>query len=205
MAAYRARCVSAGPWLAALALLVLCLPGLVAAEATQKELDVKAACLLNFARFIDWPPVPTSGEAADLVIGVLGDDPYGPILDAMVRGETVAGRHIAIHRSQHVLDLRDCQMIYISSSEKARIAGILHDLGQLPILTVSDIDGFCHAGGIIQFTRVGSKIRFMINDTVARRELLQISAQLLSVGQIFSEDPGGASGAQKPGLARDPP
>ena len=60
--------------------------------ARASEYQVKAVFLFNFAQFVDWPASAFPDATAPLVIGVLGDDPFGPYLDETVRGETVRGR-----------------------------------------------------------------------------------------------------------------
>ena len=66
--------------------------GLAAQTPRASEYQIKAVFLFNFAQFVDWPPGAFPDSTAPLVIGVLGDDPFGPYLDETVRGETVRGR-----------------------------------------------------------------------------------------------------------------
>src|SRR5689334_15033090 len=83
-----------------------------ATEATQPPLEyqVKAAFLLNFTRFIEWPAADAP-PGAPFSICVLGDDPFNGALDRMVEGEAVNGRKLAvqrIHRQQQV----SCQIVF---------------------------------------------------------------------------------------------
>jgi hypothetical protein len=60
------------------------------------EYKVKAAFILNFARFVEWPENAFATPTSDLVIGVLGrDDPFGVTLDETIRGKTVDRRGFA--------------------------------------------------------------------------------------------------------------
>src|SRR5712691_6806881 len=63
----------------------------LAAQAAQaarpSEYQVKAVFLFNFAQFVDWPPEAVADSQAPLTIGVLGENPFGDVLDATVRGE----------------------------------------------------------------------------------------------------------------------
>jgi hypothetical protein len=61
------------------------------------EYQVKAAFLLNFTKFIDWPPEPDV-TATPSATCILGDDPFGPALDQMVNGETLQGRRLEVMR-----------------------------------------------------------------------------------------------------------
>ncbi len=60
--------------------------------------QVEAVFLFNFAQFVDWPPESFPDSQAPLIIGILGDDPFGPFLEQTVRGETVRGRPVEIRR-----------------------------------------------------------------------------------------------------------
>ena len=64
----------------------------VGAAVPPAEYRVKAVFLFNFAQFVDWPPDAFTAPGQPFVIGVLGKDPFGPELDAVVRGETVCLR-----------------------------------------------------------------------------------------------------------------
>ncbi len=154
------------------------------APAQSKEYQIKAAFLFNFAQFVNWPSGAFPGTNAPFCIGVLGDDPFSGALDATIQGETIDNHKIIVERSQNVADLKNCQMIFVSKSERKHVAEILSALDSKPILTVSEVDGFAERGGGINFYLAGTKVRFEINPGVAQSDGLKISAQLLSLGKI---------------------
>jgi hypothetical protein len=154
------------------------------AQAQSKEYQIKAAFLFNFAQFVDWPSAAFANTNAPFCIGVLGDDPFGGALDTTIQDEAIGNHKIIIERSQNVEDLKNCQMIFVSKSEKKHIGEILLDLDSKPILKVSEIDGFAQDGGGINFFLAGTKVRFEINPDAAQSDGLKISAQLLSLGKI---------------------
>lgn len=154
------------------------------AGAQSREYQIKAAFLYNFAQFVNWPPGAFANTNTPFCIGVLGDDPFGGALDATIQDETVNNHKIIVERSQKVEDLKNCQMIFVSKSEKRRVREILSELDSRPILTVSEVDGFAARGGGINFYLAGTKVRFEINPGVAQNDGLRISAQLLSLGRI---------------------
>jgi len=143
------------------------------------EYQVKAALLLNFAQFIDWPPNAFSSDSAPITIGVLGNDPFGSTLEETFAGETAQGRPITVKRSQQVEDLKDCHLLFISSSEKERIGNILQTVKDSSVVTVSEVEGFMVRGCIFNFVIEGKKVRFEINSRVAQNKKLKISSQLL--------------------------
>lgn len=157
---------------------------LPAQTAASREYQIKAAFLLNFAQFVEWPTNTPASTNQAFYIGILGEDPFGQALEQTVQGETIHNRRLVIQRSQRLENLKDCQLIFVSRSEKGRVGEILSRLDNRDILTVSDIDGFARRGGIINFYLEGNRVRFEINPASARRGGLKISSQLLSLGKI---------------------
>src|SRR5438094_9566146 len=88
-----------------------------AQTAPAPEYQVKAVFLFNFAQFVEWPTNAFPEARTPLVIGVLGDDPFGPFLDATVRRETVNGHPLAVQRYQRVDEIKECHILFISQSE----------------------------------------------------------------------------------------
>ena len=125
--------------------------GALKVPAQSREYQIKAAFLFNFAQFVDWPASAFTGDAAPFYVGILGDDPFGAALDETVQGEVIGNHKIIVVRSQKIDDLKSCQMIFVSKSEKQHITEILSDLDSRPILKVSEINGFAEHGGGINF------------------------------------------------------
>jgi len=160
----------------------------VRAEPADTEHQVKAAFLFNFAQFIEWPPSAFTNTNAPICIGILGADPFGESLDATVRDETIHGRTLVVRSSRKIEDLKDCQMIFISRSEKKNLDEIFAALKGKPVLTVGETEGFAERGGGINFYRDGNKVRFEINPAVTRQNGLRVSSELLSLGKIVTSE-----------------
>lgn len=155
------------------------------AQPTAPEYELKAAFLLHFAQFVEWP----QGKARDSIcLGVLGRDPFGSVLDQMAGGEAIRGRKLVIRRSAHIEGLKGCEFIFIPRSEKAETAELLALMADRPILTVGEINGFAEMGGVINFFLDGRKLRFEINPDAARRSGLKLSSQLLSLGRLVRDE-----------------
>lgn len=158
-----------------------------AAPPAPTEYDIKAVFLLNFTRFIEWPVSDDEvAENQPIVIGVLGDDPFGPGLDQAVRGERVNNRPLVVKRMTRLDGSMNCAALFISRSERHRIGEILERLKGQPVLTVSDIPQFAEAGGMVGLVSEGGKIRLRINVEVAKASSLAISSKLLRPAQIVS-------------------
>jgi len=167
------------------AMLHLAGSGLEAQAARPSEYQVKAVFLFNFAQFVDWPPEAVVDSQAPLVIGVLGENPFGDLLDATVRGEHVGARSFVVRRYQRVEDIKTCDILFISRPAGDRPEGVLADLKHRPILTVSDAEGFAEHGGMIGFVSDRNRIRLQINLDVAQAAHLTISSKLLRVAEII--------------------
>lgn len=155
------------------------------AQATSKEYQVKAAFLFNFMQFVEWPPTVFKNADDPFRIGVLGQDPFNAALEDTVQGETISNHKIIVEHAMQVDDLKNCQLIFISKSEKKHVAEILSALDDKPVLTVSEIEGFAERGGGINFYLEGNKVRFEVNPDAARHDGLKVSSQLLSLGKII--------------------
>jgi YfiR/HmsC-like len=155
------------------------------AQATSKEYQVKAAFLFNFMQFVEWPPTVFKNADDPFRIGVLGQDPFNAALEETVQGETISNHKIIVEHAMQVDDLKNCQLIFISKSEKKHVAEILSALDDKPVLTVSEIEGFAERGGGINFYLEGNKVRFEVNPDAARHDGLKVSSQLLSLGKII--------------------
>jgi len=157
-----------------------------AAAAQPKEYQIKAAFLFNFAQFVEWPDSVFISPDAPFCVGVLGDDPFGGALDEAMRGEAIGNHKMTVQRSHQLADLKNCQMIFVSKSEKSHLQEIFGLIGSRPVLTVGDVSGFARSGGEINFIIEGTKVKFEINPDAARNCGLKFNAQLLSLGRIVT-------------------
>ena len=156
---------------------------------TLSEYALKAVFLFNFTQFVEWPSSAFAGPDAPLCIGILGDDPFGAMLDDAVRGESSRGRPLTVRRTRDVEAVSECQVVFVAASEQTRVEQILARLDAGPTLTVGESAGFARQGGVIGFYREGNKLRFEISASTARRKELKISSQLLSLGRIVEPEP----------------
>lgn len=172
-----------------LVVLAFCLsPGSARGQAVAKEYQVKAAYLLNFAKFVEWP-AEVLPAASPLEIAIVGEDSFGGALDEILRGASANGHPIRLRYVRRDEVLSAYQIVFISASEEKHLPEILHYLGRESVLTVSDIDRFALRGGVIEFGMVGNRVRFDINRSSAAAANLTVSSKLLSVARVVRETP----------------
>jgi len=168
------------------AALVCATTPMCAANAATPEYEVKAVFLFNFTQFVEWPEDAFASSASPLVIGVLGEDPFGTVLDDAVRGEKVNGRSLVVQRYRSTAEIKNCQILFLSSSESQRMTQTLESLKGHSILTVSDIDGFASKGGVIRMATINRKIHLRVNLNAAQAARLTLSSKLLRPAEIVA-------------------
>jgi hypothetical protein len=160
----------------------------VNAQDFPSEYQVKAAYLFNFLKFVEWPDDAFADSLAPIVIGIVGDDPFGSALPEVVIGKTVQGRDLVIRRYHSGENLRGASILFIGASEKKRLPQILAGLRGASTLTVADMDGFLEGGGMIQFLSENDRVRFAINADAANRARLKVSSKLLSLARAVGKN-----------------
>jgi len=166
---------------------VLCGPWLSQKARAQgvSEYEVKAAFLLNFTMFVEWPPSAFATPDAPMTLCVLGGDPFGAILDEDVRGATVNGRRLVVRRLAQVPSPHTCQVVFVALSGRD-LPTIVHSL-EPDILTVGEGESFLRAGGTIAFVTDNRRVRFIVNVTAAAHEELRLSSRLLAVAKAVEK------------------
>ena len=169
-----------------LGLLVVGLCG--SAGRAPSEYEVKAAFLYNFAKFVEWPAASFKGDTTPFVLGIVGEDPFGSTLSALVEREQVKGRPVEIRRYHEGEDFAGCHLLFISRSEAARLSQLLPLAEKHSVLTVSEHPDFLSQGGMINFALVKQSVRFDINKKATTQAGLKISSKLLAVARAVLDD-----------------
>jgi hypothetical protein len=88
-----------------------------------------------------------------------------------------------IRRGVTVDSLGQCELLFVPESEEPRLASILHAARGRAVLTVSDIEGFAEAGGMIGLLIAEQRVRFDVNLDALRGSNLWLSAQVLRLAR----------------------
>ncbi|MGH9815001.1 MAG: YfiR family protein [Candidatus Acidiferrales bacterium] len=165
--------------------------GLAAHAPAPSEFEAKATYLYNLGKFVEWPE-PALAQGDSFAICVLRRDPFGPILDGTLVGQTLKGKPAVARRIARVQDAAGCRILFISASQRAQLAHILAAVSGMPVLTLSDIEGFAARGGMVQFVLDDRRVRFELNVAPAASAGLTLSAQLLRVAKSVRGAPSGS-------------
>lgn len=151
----------------------------LADDRVPEEYQIKAAFIPNFVRFVTWPH--DCAQKSPFVFLVLGDNPFGPSLEPVNRMEFEGCPASVEYRSEWKGELENVRVLFISHSLNENFSSVLNAVKGLPILTVSDINGFAAAGGMIEFTSREGSIHFIINLRAVRDAHLDMNFQLLQL------------------------
>lgn len=152
------------------------------------EAKIKAAYLYNFLRFVEWP-VNQKSTSDICIYGV--NKEYKSVFSSMAT-LSKQGKKLTIkffEKDNEFQPLTDCQIIFITSEANSKTKNILDHLKNNQILTIGESDDFINQGGMINFIRVGNKIRFEINVDAIEQAELKISSKVLRIAErLFSKN-----------------
>jgi hypothetical protein len=158
------------------------LPGRAGAQpARLEEYAVKAALLFNIAKYVDWPAEAFSRPDDPIVLGVLGDDPFGEVLDRVVRGRFVNGHPFVVRRAGGISELRGAHLAFVSPAEfhAAEDCAVLEGFHVLTVgdsLVTAQFTAF-------NFAVEGDKVVFTVDLRRATRTGVTVSSKLLNLAK----------------------
>ena len=164
-----------------------------AQQPAVSEYELKAVYLYNFLQFIQWPEASRDiAKDGSLVIGIVGDSPFGTALEALQSDVRTNGlkpiKIINYGPYRDDMNLRTCQLLFISSTEKRNFTRIIAGLRGAPVLTVAETEGFVSSGGMIGLINSKGKIRWVINRTQTDKAGLKLNSQLLNIAAKVIEE-----------------
>lgn len=163
------------------AISLLAAPSVAVPAQEADEQLLKVAFIYNFAKFTTWPDAVFSDAGSPIVLCVVGKNDMGNAFDT-VEGKAVGGRTVTVKYLSAYRGKDLCHVVFVATSEKAKLAKIVSAGKVAHALTVSDMDGFAEGGGIIRIVRgTDDKIQFEINAQAAEESGLKLSSKLLKL------------------------
>jgi len=145
------------------------------------EYDVKAAFLLNFIRYTEWTGLKAPTGTGPLVIGVLGKNPFGNKLERIARATRIHGREVRVVELTSTEDLQGAEVVFLSGRDPVTVQDEVESLSGRGLLTVGDDPLAVEWGAALAFVPEGSKIRFAVNRSAARKQGVKISSKLMEL------------------------
>lgn len=175
--------------------LLLCLaltPLATQADSTTETVaKIKAAYLLNFLRFAEWPADSFAGDASPITVCVLGTDTIGTSLDKTMQGQRVHGRPLRIERLGSVTagadvseGLRACHLVFIGRSEAAHVDRVTEQLSGSDTLTVGEIGVFAESGAMLALNFEDDRVIFYANPRPIQLARVRLSSKILQLARL---------------------
>jgi YfiR/HmsC-like len=153
---------------------------------TQAEYNVKAIYLTKFAPFIEWPDQTFASSSAPITICVVGEDPFGGVLDKAAAAST-GGRGLTVRRivttdTSDLAALSRCQIAYVNDPVTG--LDVIDALKAMPVVTVTDSG--MRVRGVISFVMQDNHVRFDIDDALAEKNGIHFSSKLLELARTVT-------------------
>lgn len=176
-----------------LALLLLCSVSW-ASSAHAQPVDhstVKAAFLLRFGSFVDWPPAAFHDPSSPAILCLVGSDDITDKVEGAAPGERLGQRPVLTRRIESASADAGCHIVYVGGTDDRSVAENLRRLAGAPVLTITDdLNG--HVRGMIHFVIADRRVRFRIDRAGAENEGLRIDSRLLGIALSVNERREGA-------------
>lgn len=147
------------------------------------ESRTKANFLAQFPKFIYWPDTAFPSAQAPFFICILGEFSFGYSLAESTRGTAAQGRRIEIRSVRAEQDLRSCQILFITHSQRKRYERVFEVVRGSNVLTVGETPDFIDAGGGVSLLFETESLRFEVNLATANAAHLRISSGMLSLAR----------------------
>jgi hypothetical protein len=176
-------------WSAATACCWLAAPAVAQTSVVEaSERSVKAAFVYKFTQYVDWP-ADSAAANEPFTIGVFGSGAYVDELMRMTEDRSVSERLIRVRRVGDDDTVDDLQVLFVAGDQRGKVSELLATARGRPILTVTESEGALADGSIINFTRMGDRVRFEVSLPAAEANRLRLNSRLLAVAQAIRQAP----------------
>ena len=169
--------------LSALALLL----GSVATWAEDSPDDIarqiKAAYLVKFANYIEWPPTSFETPESPIIIGIIGADRLADELERIAPYRQIGKRPIIVRRFTTKDTEARSHILYLGSRAGANLGEWFSTVSRQPLLSVADASHELSSESAIKFVLDNNRLRFDVSLSTAERSGIKITAPLLTVAR----------------------
>ncbi len=153
------------------------------------ELEMKAAFLEKFSKFVEWPDNSSITDTTKpFIIGIIGRSPFNSILEDTYASQKIKGKAVEIQYFSDLKDISTCHLLFIARSKRRELPDILNITKDKPILTVSDTEGWAKKGVLINLFMAQNNVGFEINEDAVTESILSMRYQLKQWAKIVHFD-----------------
>lgn len=154
-------------------------------SAGNLEYEIKAEFIRRFTEYVEWPRGVFEDSQPQFNICLVGDGPLTPYLIHAFDGAEIKNKMGKIHKLDGTQEMNQCHILFFAKGQAKPIYQVVKSMGSQPILTIGDSQERNDPELMIHLFVDGSRIRFAINDQVAKEKGLKVSSKLLSLAQPY--------------------
>jgi YfiR/HmsC-like len=159
---------------------------LASATESNEIQTLTIAYLYNFMKLSEWP---SKAQASELTLCVTEAGGYAAELEALAGKDVQEGKTLKIKKLLQGDNAQDCQLLFIPDDEKPiRMVEWLKTVEKLPVLTVSNMNGFIEQGGMIILIDDGSRLQFEVNIKRVGGVGISLSSKMLQIARQVIKD-----------------
>ncbi|MEW6157812.1 MAG: YfiR family protein [Verrucomicrobiota bacterium] len=167
-------CLRFAGWLVALPLLAF------AQEKIElSPIEFKLTFLAKIPAYVTWPE-----PRSQVVIGILGKDPFDGLLSALVKDKKIDGREIQVKVFESPEAITECDILFVPAEQLAAWEDFSKSRDPRGLLTISEKKEFLSKGGIISLSVEDRKLD--INLQNAKKAGLEINSKLVRMSRIVA-------------------
>ncbi|TRX71622.1 YfiR family protein [Carboxylicivirga sp. M1479] len=145
----------------------------------------KSVFTLSFIRHIGWTE---SAKKGDFVIGVVRDREIADWMTKLSAGKKFGFQNVVIKEFKSPEEVVDCQVVYVSSNVNfsKHASTIVNKVNGGSTLIITESEGACGSGSMINFVVRDDKLKFEIHKSNAAKFGLQVSSKLEGMSNAIS-------------------
>jgi len=156
------------------------------ANSQSTEYELKAVAFQKLSLFIEWPGNAFENSGNEFIIGVLGENPFGNLLESVYENVKIKDKKVKTVYFRNIEQAGKCHLLFIPKTSFKDLARIVDFIGTKPVLTIADSEGFAEAGCLINFYSYSGKLRFEVNQKALLAAGFITDFKLLKVSKIVN-------------------
>lgn len=168
-------------------IMVACL--LTSSNATadgNSEYKVKAALVLNIARFTTWPDSGENEQSNSLRLCVFGNESVQQEFSSL-DNKKLGQRVFTVSPMKNPMEAGQCELVFYSGNDRKTLPRLFSAVENNSTLTIGEMGGFTQLGGIINLVKKNKRIQFELNPLNVNKAGLVISSRLMKLCTIIEE------------------
>jgi hypothetical protein len=153
----------------------------------QSEIMMKAVAFEKISMFIEWPMASNVNSiSTDFVITILGQNIFGSTLEELYKDKKIKNKKVIVNYLTVNQNPDKCDILFVSKMRVGDLMKVLEKTKEMPVLIVSDTEGFADAGCFVNMYEYDNKLRFEINQNAMENAGFKIDYRLLRVSKVLN-------------------